>query len=130
MSDKCIEFLVLRRTLKLCTLNANFHNCAVAATSHFEFRSKTKHQMHRVDCSTTQSLTAGTAQGTGFRGQRDCGRPLTIRLRVVSPRLRVRDGSLARELLLEVSAETGREAIGRHIPKAGGHAHRAGAKGG
>ena len=57
-----------------------------------------------------------------------CGRSLTIRLRVVGPRLRVRDGGLARELLLEVSAETGREAEGRRIPKAGGHAHGAGAK--
>lgn len=51
--------------------------------------------------------------------------PLTIRLRVIGPRLRVRDGGLARELLLEVSAETGREAEGRRIPKAGRHAHRA-----
>lgn len=57
-----------------------------------------------------------------------CGRPLTIRLRVVGPWLRVRDGGLARELLLEVSAETGREAVGRRIPKAGGHAHRASTK--
>lgn len=56
------------------------------------------------------------------------GRPLTIRLRVVGPRLSVRDGGLARELLLEVSAETGREAVGRRIPKAGGHAHRASTK--
>lgn len=47
---------------------------------------------------------------------------------MVGPRLRVRDGSLARELLLEVSAETGREAVGRRVPKAGGHAHRASAK--
>ena len=72
-----------------------------------------------------KSLT-GTAQvekrTEGF------GRPLTIRLRVVGPRLSVRDGSLAGELLLEVSAETGREAVGRRIPKAGGHAHRASAK--
>lgn len=51
-----------------------------------------------------------------------------IRLRVVGPRLRVRDGGLARELLLEVSAETGREAVGRRIPKAGRHAHRASTK--
>lgn len=56
--------------------------------------------------------------------------PLTIRLRVIGPRLRVRDGDLARELLLEVSAETGRKAVGRRIPKAGGHAHRASTKGG
>lgn len=55
-------------------------------------------------------------------------RPLTIRLRVVGPRLSVRDGGLARELLLEVSTETGREAVGRRIPKAGRHAHRASTK--
>lgn len=55
---------------------------------------------------------------------------LTIGLRVVTRRLRVRDGGLARELLLEVSAETGREAEGGCIPKAGGHAHRASTKGG
>lgn len=42
--------------------------------------------------------------------------------------MRVRDGGLARELLLEVSAETGREAVGRRIPKAGRHAHRASTK--
>lgn len=48
----------------------------------------------------------------------------------VVPRLRVRDGGLARKLLLEVSAETGREAVGRGIPEAGGHAHRASTKGG
>lgn len=48
-----------------------------------------------------------------------------IRLRVIGPRLRVGDGGLAREGLLEVSAETGREAVGRRIPKAGRHAHRA-----
>lgn len=51
------------------------------------------------------------------------GRPLTIRLRVVRPGLRVRDGGLAWELLLEVPAETGREAVGRRIPKASRHAH-------
>lgn len=51
------------------------------------------------------------------------GRPLTIRLRVVRPRLGVRDGGLAWELLLEVPAETGREAVGRRIPKASRHAH-------
>lgn len=51
------------------------------------------------------------------------GRPLTIRLRVVGPRLGVRDGGLAWELLLEVPAETGREAVGRRIPKASRHAH-------
>lgn len=50
-------------------------------------------------------------------------RPLTIRLRVVGPRLGVRDGSLAWELLLEVPAETGREAVGRRIPEASRHAH-------
>lgn len=64
-------------------------------------------------------------QGSRTEG---CGRPLTIRLRVVGPRLRVRDGGLAWKLLLEVSAEAGREAVGRRIPKAGGHAHRASAK--
>ncbi len=42
--------------------------------------------------------------------------------------MRVRDGGLARELLLEVSTETGWEAVGRRIPKAGRHAHRASAK--
>lgn len=51
------------------------------------------------------------------------GRALTIRLRVVRPRLGVRDGGLAWELLLEVPAETGREAVGRRIPKASRHAH-------
>lgn len=56
------------------------------------------------------------------------GRPLTIRLRVVRPGLRVRDGGLAWELLLEVPAETGREAVGRRIPKASRHAHGASAK--
>lgn len=57
-----------------------------------------------------------------------CGRPLTIRLRVIGPWLRVRDGGLTRELLLEVSAETGGEAVGRRIPKACRHAHRASTK--
>lgn len=66
---------------------------------------------------------AGSAQV-----QQDRGGALTIRLRVIGPWLSVRDGDLARKLLLEVSTETGREAVGRRIPKAGGHAHRAGTK--
>lgn len=70
----------------------------------------------------------GTAQGEQDKRAEGCGRPLTIRLRVVGRRLRVRDGGLARELLLEVPAETGREAVGRCIPKAGRHAHRASTK--
>lgn len=58
--------------------------------------------------------------GLGGGGRR---KALTIRLRVVRPRLGVRDGGLAWELLLEVPAETGWEAVGRRIPKASRHAH-------
>lgn len=70
--------------------------------------------VHRWD-----RLGGGSEGGAG--GGR--GSPLTIRLRVVRPRLGVRVGGLAWELLLEVPAETGREAVGRRIPKASRHAH-------
>lgn len=42
---------------------------------------------------------------------RERGEALTVSLRVVGPGLSVGEGGLARELLLEVSAEAGREAV-------------------
>lgn len=150
MLDLFIAFLLQSfgqsSTLKLCTLNATYYImcsschsqvtlwiCSSSLKTQFKMQKAnmyikiTYNSCQRKYCIWRKSQT-GTAQVEQAKRTEGWGRPLTIRLRVVGPRLRVRDGGLARELLLEVSAETGREAVGRRIPKASRHAHRASAK--